>query len=102
MLRETVAVVETARHELIRMALELRNTFIVSQVNLSPSDLPSCNSKIGECGLAILSGVDQTIAPHDAKTIMTILVTIGSPAFELHLCQLEIRTYTFSTKVHPA
>ena len=30
--RETVAVAETARRELIRMALELRNTFIVSRL----------------------------------------------------------------------
>ena len=57
---------------------------------------------MSECGLAILSAFDQSIVPHDAKTIMTFLVTIGSPAFELHLCQLETRTYTLSTEVHPA
>jgi len=47
---------------------------VLAQVDLSPSEgLPSCNSKMGEleCELAILSAVGQTIAPHDAKTIMT-------------------------------
>jgi len=76
---------------------------VLSQVDLSLSEvLPSCNNKMGEFGLAILSAVDQTIVTHDAKTIMTFLVVISSPVFELHLCQLEICTYTFSTEVHPA
>ena len=76
---------------------------VLAQVDLSLSEvLPSCNGKMGEWELAVLSAVDQTIVPHDAKTIMTFLVAIGSPAFELHLCQLEICKYTLSTDVYLA
>ena len=55
---------------------------VLAQVNLHLSEvLPSCNGKMGECGLDILSAVDQAIMPHDAKTIMTLvlLVAIAAP-----------------------
>jgi len=62
---------------------------VLARVYLRISDvLPSCKSKMDECGLAILSAVDQTIVLYNAKTIMTFLATIGSPAFKPHLCQL--------------
>ena len=62
---------------------------VLAQVYLRIGEVPpGCNRKMGECGLAILSAVDQTVAPHDAKTIMTFLVAISNPAFKPHLCQL--------------